>query len=105
MRPLTLPVCRRQASALLMILCCLPLAGCITRLLGGGGEPMLAGDKEAIPVSKLDRIITNFADRDVTLISDACEAIKRDTTAPEARGRAQHFKLANGSEIDRKSVV
>src|SRR5688572_29611408 len=82
-----------------MVLCCLPLAGCITRLLGGGGEPMLAGDKEAISLSKLERIILNFADRDVALVSDACEAIKRETAAPEERRRAQHFKLANGTAV------
>jgi hypothetical protein len=81
------------------MLSCLPLAGCITRLLGGGGEPMLAGDKESIPLSKLERIILNFADRDVTLISDACEAIKREGATPEERRRAQHFKLANGTAV------
>ena len=90
---------RKRASTLLMILCCLPLAGCITRLLGGGGEPMLAGDKESISLTKLERIIFNFADRDVTLISDACEAIKRETATAEERRRAQHFKLANGTAV------
>lgn len=90
---------RKRASTLLLILCCLPLVGCITRLLGGGGEPMLAGDKESIPLSKLDRIILNFADRDVILISDACEAVKREGATPEERRRAQHFKLANGTAV------
>src|SRR5687767_15631214 len=93
------PKLRKRASTLLMILCCLPLAGCITRRFGGGGEPMLAGDKEQIPLSKLERIIFNFADRDVTLISDACEAIKREPATPEERRRAQHFKLANGTAV------
>jgi hypothetical protein len=82
-----------------MILCCLPLAGCITRLFGSGGEPTVAGEKGSIPLSKLERIIYNFADRDVTLISDACEAIKRETAMPEERRRAQHFKLANGTAV------
>jgi len=90
---------RKPASALLLISCCLPLLGCITRLFGGGGEPLLAGDKESISLSKLERIIFNFADRDVTLISDACEAIKRETPTPEGRRRAQHFKLANGTAV------
>jgi hypothetical protein len=50
-------------------------------------------------LSKLERIIYNFADRDVTLISDACEAIKRETATPEEQRRAQHFKLANGTAV------
>ena len=60
---------------------------------------MLAGDKESISLTKLERIIFNFADRDVTLISDACEAIKRETATAEERRRAQHFKLANGTAV------
>jgi hypothetical protein len=60
---------------------------------------MVAGEKGAIPLSKLERIIFNFADRDVAFISDACEAIKRETATPEEGRRAQHFKLANGTAV------
>jgi len=90
---------KKLASLSLMIFCCLPQVGCLTRLLGGGGEPSVEGDKQSIPLSKLERIILNFADRDVTLISDACESIKREASAPEERRRAQHFKLANGTAV------
>lgn len=93
------PRLKKGASALLLILCCLPLAGCITRLLGGGGEPTVAGEKGSIPLAKLERIIFTFADRDVTLIADACESIKRETATPEERRHAQHFKLANGTAV------
>lgn len=90
---------KQRGSAILMILCCLPLSGCITRLFGGGGEPTVQGDKTSIPVSRLERIIFNFADRNVTLISDACSAIKREAVTEEERRRAQHFKLANGTAV------
>jgi molybdenum-dependent DNA-binding transcriptional regulator ModE len=90
---------KNRASALLMILCCIPLAGCITRLFGGGGEPTVAGEKGSILLSKLERIVFNFADRDVTLISDACETIKRENATADERRRAQHFKLANGTAV------
>jgi len=89
----------RRISVLLLILCCLPLAGCVARLFGGGGVPTVTGQNGSIPLSKLDRIIFNFADREVTLISDACEAIKREAATTEARRCAQHLKLANGTSV------
>lgn len=82
-----------------MLLGCFCLSGCITRLFGGREEPAVAGENGSISLSKLERIILNFADRDVTLVSDACEAVKRGAATPEERRRAQHFKLANGSAV------
>ena len=40
-----------RTSAFLLLLCFLPLAGCITRLFGGGGEPTVAGEKGSIALS------------------------------------------------------
>ena len=91
-------LCRRGAL-LLLALAAVAQMGCITRWLGMGGEAQVEGTKGSIPLSKLERLIDSFADRDVTLIADACEAIKRDASAPAERRGAQHVKLANGSAV------
>lgn len=82
-----------------MIFSVLSLTGCITRLLGLGGEPEVAGESGSISLTKLERIIYNFADRDVTIVSDACEAGKRGNAPAEECRRLQHFKVANGMAV------
>jgi hypothetical protein len=74
-------------------------AGCVTRLLGLGGEPEVTGSKGSVPISKVERLLDGFAERQVTLIADACEAIKRETPSPDERRRAHHIKLANGTAV------
>lgn len=90
---------RARAAAILMLLGSLLLTGCITKLLGLDGEPEVAGENGSITLTKLDRIIYNFADRDVSLVSDAVEAFKRDSPTRQERVRAQHFKLDNGTAV------
>src|ERR1700746_2217353 len=90
---------RRRVSRVLLILCCLPPCGCITPLLGMGGEPKVEGEKGSIALSKLERIIINFADRDVAIISDACDAINREASTAEQQRSARHLKIANGTAV------
>ena len=74
-------------------------AGCVTRLLGLQGEPSVTGSKGSVPLSKVERLLDGFAERQVTLIADACDAIKRETPSPDERRGAHHLKLANGSAV------
>jgi hypothetical protein len=74
-------------------------AGCVTRLLGLEGEPKVTGSKGSVPLSKVERLLDGFAERQVTLIADACEAIKRETPSPDERRKAHHIKLANGTAV------
>jgi hypothetical protein len=93
------PLIRRRASMALLALCFLPLGGCITHLLGLGGEPSVEGEKGSTPLAKLERIVFNFADRDVTLVSDVCDAIKREAPTVQVQRSAQSFKVANGTAV------
>jgi hypothetical protein len=74
--------------------------GCVTRWLGlSGGEPHVTGSKGSVPLSKVERLLDGFAERQVTLVADACEAVRRETPAPDVRRRAHHLKLANGTAV------
>ena len=73
--------------------------GCITRWLGMGGEPRVEGSRGSVSLAKVERLMDSLADREVTLIADACEAIKRETPEAEQRRRAHHLKLANGTAV------
>ncbi|HXX95394.1 MAG TPA: hypothetical protein VEN81_17360, partial [Planctomycetota bacterium] len=77
----------------------LGLLGCIGNLVGGTPEPTLEGAHSRIAVSKLERYLDNFADRDVTLVSDACDLIKREVTTPEARRLLDQLKVQNATAV------
>jgi hypothetical protein len=90
---------RRPGLLPLLVLGLMTQTGCITRWLGMGGEPQVEGSKGSITITKLERLIDSFADRDVALIADACEAVKRETPDAAVRRGMQHVKLANGSAV------
>jgi hypothetical protein len=71
--------------------------GCISRLFAG--EPSVKGSKGKVPVSRLEPLVDGFAERQVTLIADLCEAIKRETTVPEMRRLAHRVKLYNATAV------
>jgi hypothetical protein len=73
--------------------------GCVTRLLGIGGEPQVEGSRGKVPLARVERLIDSFADRQVTLIADACEAVKREMPEAAQRRRLHHMKLANGTAV------
>jgi hypothetical protein len=71
--------------------------GCISRWFAG--EPTVKGAKGKIAVSALEPLVDGFAERQVTLIADACEAIKRETTIPGERRMAHRIKLYNATAV------
>ena len=73
------------------------LGGC--GALGAGREPSVTGAKGRMPVSQLEPLVDSFAERQVTLIADVCEVIKRETTSPEIRRLANRVKLANATAV------
>jgi hypothetical protein len=90
---------RRRGLLLLLLLGVCAQAGCITRWLGLGGEPEVEGSKGKVPLARVERQLDSFAERQVTLIADACTAIKREARDPDERRRAHHFMLANGTAV------
>ena len=89
----------RHGFLFLFVLCALAQGGCITRWFGVGSEPSVEGTKGSITLTKLERLVDTFAERQVTLIADACEAVKRSSPDPDARRRAHHMKLANATAV------
>jgi hypothetical protein len=82
------------------ILSFLPLMGCLGNLFGGNREPMVEGKNGSIALSKLERYVDNFADREVVIVSEAADAIERDccTTATQ-RSLAHRLKTLNAAAI------
>jgi hypothetical protein len=76
------------------------MAGCLSNLIGGNREPMVEGKNGSIALSKLERIVDNFADREVVIVSDACDAIERDCcrTASQ-RSFALRLKTMNATGV------
>src|SRR5262245_31440043 len=87
----------RRRFSLVILLAMVVQGGCVSRLFGG--EPAIKGAKGKIPLSHLEPLVDGYAERQVTLIADACEAIKRETTVPEQRRIAHRIKLANGTAV------
>ncbi len=83
---------------LLVLLAATAQAGCIGKWFGGS-EPRVEGADGSVPLAKVERLLDSFAERQVTLVADACEAIKRETLDPQTRRRAHHLKLANGNAV------
>jgi len=73
-------------------------AGCIGKWFGGS-EPKVEGADGSVPLAKVERLLDSFAERQVTLVADACEAVKGETRDPKMRRRAHHVKLANASAV------
>jgi hypothetical protein len=71
--------------------------GCVGRLFGG--EPHVVGAKGKIAISQLEPLVDGFAEREVTMIADVCEAIKRETTVPDERRLAHRVKLYNATAV------
>jgi hypothetical protein len=88
----------RRGILLLCFLGGMAQAGCIGKWLGGS-EPRVEGAEGEVPLAKVERMLDSFAERQVTLIADACESIKREARDPGMRRRAQHLKLSNGSAV------
>lgn len=76
------------------------LSGCLTNVVGEKREPMLSGKDGSIPMSKVERMLESFADREVVLVSDACDAIERDCckTAAE-RSLTRRLKSMNAVAV------
>ena len=83
----------------LLILGTAAQGGCVTKWLGMGGEPRVEGSKGTISLAKLERLLDSFAERDVTLVADACDAIKRQALSEEEARLAHHLKLANATAV------
>jgi hypothetical protein len=90
---------RRRAWVLLLVLGAGAQGGCVTRWLGLGGEPSVEGSQGSVPLAKVERLMDSFAERQVTLVADACDSIKREARDPEQRRMAHHLKLANGTAV------
>jgi hypothetical protein len=73
--------------------------GCITRWLGLSGEPSVEGTKGKIPLTKVERHLDSLAERHVTLVADACDAMERESPESDERRLAQQLKLANGTAV------
>src|SRR5579863_2383673 len=85
---------------ILVIACTLPLGGCLSNVIGEGGEPSLQGKSGSITLSKLDRMLDGFADREVVIVADACDAIERDSCTNAAqRSLAHRLKTMNATAI------
>lgn len=73
--------------------------GCVTRWLGLGGEPRVEGSRGSVPLARVERLLDSLADRQVTLIADACEAIRRESAGTSERRLAHILKLAHAAAV------
>lgn len=57
------------------------------------------GDNRQVTGVELDQMVNAYADRYMTLVSGACDTIKVQSVAPEARRLAHHFKVTAVSSV------
>ena len=82
-----------------LILAMAAQTGCVTRWLGIGGEPRVEGSQGSVPLAKVERMLDSLADRQVTLVADAAEAIRRESPEADERRLAHILKLAHGTAV------
>jgi hypothetical protein len=82
-----------------VLLGCLTLAGCVNRLLNET-EPTLQGKNGSITMSRLERVVDNFADHDVVLVGHACDVLAQDAGRnPTSRSLAFRVKTRNAVAV------
>jgi hypothetical protein len=76
------------------------LLGCLGNVVAETHEVSLAGKEGPIALSRLERILDGFAEREVVLVADACDAIESDACQNATqRSLAHRLKTANATAV------